>query len=96
MASNRYLRIRVANADIAGSARLFHWDGHTPVPFLCECDDEECQRHVRLTLGEYDAILDAFVYVTAPGHVIRAGARIRETGRHGLHVVRARSFAVGG
>jgi hypothetical protein len=71
--SKRHMRIRVANADIAGSARLHAWDGRTPVPFLCECDNEECQEHVRLTLAEYDGLGAAHLFLIAPGHGISMG-----------------------
>jgi hypothetical protein len=76
MASNRHLLVRAANADIAGSARQFHWGSGTPVPFLCECDAEDCQAHVRMTLDEYEALADRRLYVTAPGHVIASGSPI--------------------
>lgn len=68
MISMRHMRIRVANADIAGSARLHAWDERTPVPFLCECDNEECQDHVRLTLEQYEALQGQRRFLTAPGH----------------------------
>lgn len=70
MASIRHLLVRAANADIAESARQFHWDVRTPVPFLCECDADGCQAHVRLTLDQYEELAATPVYVTAAGHAV--------------------------
>lgn len=68
MASNRHLFVRVANADIAAHARQSRWEELMPVPFLCECDGDDCQSHVRMTLAEYDALRESGAWVTAPGH----------------------------
>ncbi len=41
----------------------------TPVPFLCECTDEDCLARIELSLAEYRAVRkhhDHFVIV--PGH----------------------------
>ena len=85
MASNRHLLVRVANADIAASARQFHWDSRVPVPFLCECDGDDCQTHVRLTLDQYDTLEHDHLYVTAPGHVIAAGLLVAVPGSFALY-----------
>ncbi len=77
MATLRHMRIRVANADIAGSARSHSWDGRTPVPFLCECDDDQCQAHVRVTLEMYEALCADYRFLLAPGHALDGGEPFR-------------------
>ena len=96
MASNRYLWIRVANADIAASARSHHWDRLMPVPFLCECDGDDCQGHVRLTLGEYAWLEARCLYVTSPGHVIADGSPVGEVGTHAVYAVQPPVAALAG
>lgn len=47
--------------------------GGTPddeaVPFVCECDDQECSRAIEVPLGEYERAVEApDRFVVVPGH----------------------------
>ena len=56
-----------------------------PIPFLCECDDEECGASVGLTSAEYAAFGDLLNF-TAPGHVIARADRTGSTPRFELYL----------
>ena len=75
----RHIRIRVQNARISVSAALHHF-GTSPVPFLCECDDETCSELVALTLAEYEQHREGDGYLLAPGHTIRDEPQRRLSG----------------
>lgn len=66
----RHITTRVQNARIAVSAELHHF-GSSPVPFLCECDDENCNEVLGLTLVEYHWHREEGGYLLSPGHTIR-------------------------
>jgi hypothetical protein len=81
---NRNIRIAVEQFDQPELAEEY-WD------FLCECDDEDCQQWVKLTLREYEALLRAEEPVLATGHERSRGERARRSARqlvdeaHALH-----------
>jgi hypothetical protein len=83
----RYVRVRLHNAGVASSARRRLRGAATPVPFLCECDDEGCREFVRLALPDYDRLRDGELFITAADHVIGAGLRLSATGGHAVHSV---------
>jgi hypothetical protein len=60
--------VRLQNARIAAAARAHHFGSHSPVPFVCECDDGECHEFVTLTLPEYEAHRERRASLLAPGH----------------------------
>lgn len=62
---------REANERIAWrSGELTAVEG--PIPFLCECEDEDCTEVVRLSLDEYRRVrAEATQFVVALGHPTR-------------------------
>ena len=74
---------RNANERVAARAREL--EVGSPVPFLCECSDTKCFRHIPLTVEEYDgASAGSQRYVIVPGHLV-GGASV---------VARERRFAL--
>jgi hypothetical protein len=59
---------REANEQIQSKARAYGLQDQ-PIPFLCECDAEQCTTIVRLTLSEYDRVRAKPVrFLLAHGH----------------------------
>lgn len=51
-----------------------------PVPFLCECPDDDCTSSVDVTIQEYTAVREhPDRYVVVPGHARVAGERVAKT-----------------
>jgi hypothetical protein len=65
--------IRRGNIRVAERARSLRFDDSTPVPFLCECDDELCQEFVLLTLAAYERAVRERLFAVAPAHSIDGG-----------------------
>jgi hypothetical protein len=64
------LRFRSANDQIDQRRRELELDGRTP--YLCECEDRDCTKLIRLTLAEYAGIrANRGQFVIAPGHPSR-------------------------
>ncbi|HVU76882.1 MAG TPA: hypothetical protein VHC67_04820 [Gaiellaceae bacterium] len=68
--------VRIQNARIAASARTHHFDSHSPVPFVCECEDADCREFVTLTLPEYDGYRAHALYLVSLDHPFPGGERI--------------------
>jgi hypothetical protein len=73
MALRRHQRIHLQNVRIAVCARRHHFDARIGVPFLCECDDEDCHEFVVVRLRDFDKIGRQHLTLVAAGHSI-AGA----------------------
>jgi hypothetical protein len=84
----RHETIRLQNARIAASARVHHFGDLSPVPFLCECDDDACREFVTLTLGVYEHLQRKRLHVVARGHLVDGGEPTGERG--GYDTFRAR------
>lgn len=67
--------VRLQNARIAAAARVHHFGVHSPVPFVCECDDPGCREFVTLTLPEYAARREEGTPLLAPGHAAPSTGR---------------------
>jgi hypothetical protein len=51
-----------------------------PIPFLCECPDDDCTSAVDVTIQEYRAVREhPDRYVVVPGHARAAGERVAST-----------------
>jgi hypothetical protein len=82
----RHERIRARNDRVAVTARsTSRLGGH--VPFLCECDDEDCDRHVDATLAQYLHWGPA-MRMTADDHTIADGTFAGAFGSCSLYLVR--------
>ena len=88
----RFARVRVQNDRLANAAKTHRFDDTSRVPFLCECDDFDCQAFVDLSLPEYTA-LQTVVYFVAPGHTIAEGDRTAATPEYDLFLIRQRRAA---
>ena len=73
MALRRHERIHLQNIRISVSARRHHFDERIGVPFLCECDDEQCHEFVIVRLAEFDKVAKNRLIVVAPSHLIAGG-----------------------
>lgn len=62
--ANRSQRARASNERIARSAFRLHFVSR--VPFLCECDDQDCTELVMLALDDYEQARPRAI--TAPAH----------------------------
>jgi hypothetical protein len=52
---------------------------HNPdvLTFICECGEQTCDQHVRLSLGEYEQVrLDSRHFAVVPGHTFPAVERV--------------------
>ena len=58
---------------IAAAARWHHFGDVSPVPFLCECDDDACRELISLPLTHYDRLRADSPYLVADGHVAPDG-----------------------
>ncbi len=60
---------RDANEQIRAKAREHLTDLDQPIPFICECADEECATFVPLALAEYEEIRkDSRQFLVVVGH----------------------------
>ena len=57
---------RAANERIADRAQTLHFVA--PVPFICECDDEDCQALLLIGLDAYRELRSGGGLPTSPGH----------------------------
>jgi glyoxylase-like metal-dependent hydrolase (beta-lactamase superfamily II) len=74
---------RNANEKVAAKAHALAF--RSPIPFLCECSDPRCFRHILLTLDEYEQIGSGTPrYVTLPGHTVGGASLVAEDGRFAL------------
>jgi hypothetical protein len=80
----RFQQIRLRNDRLAESARSHHFDDDVSVPFLCECDRNDCIEFVQLRLTHYGEITEQD-YVTVPGHRIAAAKVVWTTATYRIH-----------
>ena len=73
MALSRHERIHLQNVRISVGARRHHFDERIGVPFLCECDDENCHEFVIVRLPEFDRVSRSRFVLVATGHTIAHG-----------------------
>jgi len=74
---------RNANERVAAKAREL--EIRSSIPFLCECSDTRCFRHIPLTLEEYDNTgVGPQRYLTAPGHMVGGASVVAQHGRFAL------------
>ena len=74
---------RSANEKVAVKAREL--EVRSPIPFLCECSDTRCFRHIPLTLDEYDdARAGPERYLIVPGHTVGGASVVAQDGRFAL------------
>jgi hypothetical protein len=58
-AANERIEDSAANLDLTAS----------PIPFICECDDERCTQIIRLSVAEYEQVRsDPRRFFVSPGH----------------------------
>lgn len=62
----RHARIREHNELLAEAARNHRFEDDVPVPFLCECANEDCEEYVSLTLPEFDTLRETTVFTSPP------------------------------
>jgi hypothetical protein len=80
MALRRHERIHLQNVRIAVGARRHHFDERIGIPFLCECDDENCHEFVVLPLGAFDKHSNNDVVLVAAGHTLEHGIHMGAEG----------------
>lgn len=73
MPSSRHERIHLQNIRISVGARRHHFDERVGVPFLCECDDEDCHEFVIVRLPVFDMVARNGLIVVSTGHIIAGG-----------------------
>jgi hypothetical protein len=74
---------RGANEKVAAKAREL--EVRSPIPFLCECSDTRCFRHIRLTLEEYDDTrAGRRRYLIVPGHTVGGASVVAQDGGFAL------------
>ena len=74
---------RSANEKVAAKAREL--EVRSPIPFLCECSDTRCFRHIPLTLEEYDDMAAGPPrYLIVPGHTVGGASVVAQDGRFTL------------
>jgi hypothetical protein len=79
-AAQNEVAFRNANQEIEQRRAELELDG--PTPFLCECEEEQCQTLLFLSLDEYvGARKKPNWFVLAPGHEFRSGT-IRSSNEH--------------
>ena len=76
MALQRHQRIHLQNVRISVGARRHHFDERIGVPFLCECDDEQCHEFVIVPLGEFAKASKQQLVLVAIGHPVDGGAYV--------------------
>ena len=60
---------REANERIDAFAESVDAEQGVPLPFLCECADQNCTQIVRITSAEYESLRqDPLRFATVPGH----------------------------
>jgi hypothetical protein len=70
---------RDANEKVAAKARELEIE--SPIPFLCECSDTRCFRHIPLTLEEYDDTgAGPPRYLIVPGHTVEGASVVARDG----------------
>jgi len=68
--ANNQAMFRVFNERMTAWPERQEADPTEKLIFYCECADEHCYAHVRLTAEDYEAIrLDSTRFAVAPGHV---------------------------
>lgn len=72
----RHERLHLQNVRISVGARRHHFDEHVGIPFLCECDDEECHEFVVLPLGEFTRHAKSRLVLVATGHAVDHGVQV--------------------
>lgn len=73
MALRRHQRIHLQNLRISVGARRHHFDERIGVPFLCECDGEDCHEFVIVPLAEFDRASRQHLVLVALGHPVDGG-----------------------
>jgi hypothetical protein len=73
MPLERHERIRLQNVRISVGARRHHFDARIGIPFLCECDDEDCHEFVIVRLPVFERLSKSRLVIVAPGHVVAHG-----------------------
>lgn len=76
MALRRHERVRLQNVRISVGARRHHFDERIGIPFLCECDDEDCHEFVIVRLPEFDKHAKNKLVLVATGHALASGVHV--------------------
>lgn len=76
MAPRRHERVRLQNVRISVGARRHHFDARIGIPFLCECDDEDCHEFVIVRLPEFERHTRDHLILIASGHALARSARV--------------------
>ena len=69
----RHERIHLQNVRISVGARRHHFDERIGLPFLCECDDEECREFVIVQIHAFDRASKDKLILVAPLHKVAGG-----------------------
>lgn len=87
MALRRHERLHLQNVRISVGARRHHFDARVGIPFLCECDDEQCHEFVVLPLGEFDKHAKSRLVLVATGHTVDHGVQVGHGSGYELYKV---------
>jgi hypothetical protein len=60
--------VRAGNDRVVAAAERHRFDAGSPVPVLCECDDDDCREFVRATVAQVREAHEGGWAVVAPGH----------------------------
>jgi hypothetical protein len=81
----RHERVRLQNLRIAVGARRHHFDERVGIPFLCECDDEDCREFVIVRLPEFDKHTKNHLLLVAASHTIVDARHVGDGDSYELH-----------
>jgi hypothetical protein len=95
MALRRHERIHLQNVRISVGARRHHFDERIGIPFLCECDDENCHEFVVLPLGDFGKHSKSHFVLVATGHTVEHGIHMGEGDGYELYKVNGHQQAAG-
>jgi hypothetical protein len=74
--SKRHERIHLQNIRISAGARRHHFDEKIGIPFLCECDEEQCHEFVVVPLRRFEGALRDRLTVIAAGHAVAGSVQV--------------------
>jgi hypothetical protein len=95
MASGRHERIHLQNVRISVGARRHHFDSRIGIPFLCECDDEDCHEFVIVPLGDFERASKKHLVLVTIGHTVAGGTHVGDGGGYDLYRTNGTQTAAG-
>lgn len=91
----RHQRIHLQNVRISVGARRHHFDDRIGVPFLCECDNEDCHEFVIVPLSAFDKVSKQRFVLVAPGHPVDGGEYVGNGNGYELYRTNGEEQAAG-